>query len=389
MEEPIKTKESINFLYESGRTANTREGFLDNLNQALKMARKTEDKSLETKILTTLAGGSIHNGDLQQFRSITIVILSILEEINEPILEIDVFSSLAKPLADIGNFTESNIWYQKALVVAKKYNQYDSSVKILTIIGIQLQEIPTISGLEQRQMLEKSNKYFKEALKIANENNLLKERKSMLLNNIGNIYLNIGYYDLALQNLNIALEMAEEIRDNNLIENINSNLQILQSNESKAFTQIPMQSLTLDDESANEIFNSKPSSNLLRAEDLMTLGVYWEKKGSFEKAKQCFEESVNIFRIEKSSHGLFSALSNLSGLLVENMDDMKESEKHALEALDIARNTPTNEVSESNILLLLGKIAAETGDNEKAELYVSQIKPEHLQLFVKNKQTKA
>lgn len=227
MEDVNQTKEEIKTLFETGRVAKTSEEFLEKMNQALKLAQSIEDYSLQVEIQTSLACGDILDGNWEQYRNKVKLVRNLLEELGDPVLEVRVLYSFGETIAYVGDLATSNVFYHKALVVAKNSNQFDSIADLLAILGMQTAQIPTETSLELQHNLTESLEYFNEGLEIVIENNLSLNKKASILQNCGIVYMNMGNKDLALENYNSALEIAEEIEDNFLKQKIMDNLRIL------------------------------------------------------------------------------------------------------------------------------------------------------------------
>ena len=227
MKELNQTREKIKLLFEAGRAAKTREEFLEKMNPALKMAQSIKDYSLQVEIQTSLACGEILDGNWQQFRSNASVVMNLLKDLEDPVLEVAVLYSFGESIGKVGDFANSNIWYEKALVIARKSNQFKLIADLLAMLGIQTAQIPTETRLERLHNFGESLDYFREGLEVVIEHNLPSRTKAMMIQNSGMIHMNMGNKDLALNDYNLALEIAEEIEDNSLKQDIVYNLRLI------------------------------------------------------------------------------------------------------------------------------------------------------------------
>lgn len=227
MKELNQTREKIKLLFEAGRAAKTREEFLEKMNPALKMAQSIKDYSLQVEIQTSLACGEILDGNWQKFRSNASVVMNLLKDLEDPVLEVAVLYSFGESIGKVGDFANSNIWYEKALVIARKSNQFKPIADLLAMLGIQTSQIPTETRLERLHNFGESLDYFREGLEVVIEHNLPLRTKAMMIQNSGMIHMNMGNKDLALNDYNLALEIAEEIEDNSLKQEIVYNLRLI------------------------------------------------------------------------------------------------------------------------------------------------------------------
>lgn len=229
MEEINQTREKIWLLYEEARAAETREEFLEKMNHSLKLAQSIKDYSLQVKVQTGWAQGEILGGELQQFRNISLAVVNLLKELEDPDLEFSIFYSIGTTFAKVEDFNNSNLWLEKALHVAKKNsNHFDGIANLLAMLGYQSAQIPTESQSELLHNLRESLNYFKQGLEIVTENNLHLSKKAILLQNSGAVHMRMENKELAFDNFNLALAIAEEIDDDSLKQEILDNLRKLE-----------------------------------------------------------------------------------------------------------------------------------------------------------------
>ena len=132
MKDTNPTKEEAYKLFKEANSAKSRDVFSDKSNRALKMAQSIGDKLLEARILSGMACGAVLEGEFKQFRTTALVVLNIFEETDDPKNEIFEIEKWAKCFAMVGNYSEANIWYQRALEVAKICKDFDAIVRVLS-----------------------------------------------------------------------------------------------------------------------------------------------------------------------------------------------------------------------------------------------------------------
>lgn len=215
--------------------------------------------------------------------------------------------------------------HKKALAKANEAKNINLQVISLNMLGVVYRRLDVI-----RTALD----YHKEALDLAESVKPitleLKHSIAISQNSMGNIYLALKQYDLALELFYKSLEIEKEL-DNKLGLAINYH-NIGYAQEAKGF---------IDDALINYQtslkYNNEINSDIGRVICYNSIGKLDIQKGDYKEALPIIQSALEKAKIINDKYYISLSYSNL-GLLNLKMKDFKASEKNLNEALKIAKN---------------------------------------------------
>lgn len=221
--------------------------------------------------------------------------------------------------AQLGQYAEAEIYYQKALNLSEQMNERLALSQSLIQLGI-------IS--QSRGDLDKSLQYYQKALVIFEE---FDDRASIgqTLTNVGTVCQSRGELDKSLQYYQQALAIFEEIGDRAGVGQTLSNVaEIFQTRgEVDDSLQYSQQSLAIFREIGDRRGERKALSQL---------GYIYELTGRYDEAERISQESLAIAREIGDRQGASRVLSRL-GSICTVINRYPDAERYYQEALAIAR----------------------------------------------------
>lgn len=238
--------------------------------------------------------------------------------------QIAIRNNIGRILRREADYDQSIKYHKKALELAQKIGQPEVEAFTLNLLG---------SCYRRDDDVRNALNYHQASLNISKriKDNTLNNKKniSISINSIGNIYLSLQQYNLALNEFEKSLDISKEL-DNKIGIAINY--------ENIGFAQENL--LMFDDAIKNyeESLKVNEELNSIRGKIICynNLSSVYRKKGSFSKALQFIEDIYPIAAEYNSNYYLARTLSNYGGALLKN-NNLDEAELKLKEALKVAK----------------------------------------------------
>jgi tetratricopeptide (TPR) repeat protein len=258
----------------------------------------------------------------------------------------------AQALRRLGNVDSALVLFGKVLVVADRHKYMDEHKTILNAMG---------TAYQQTAQYDKALKCFFEGLTLSERNNKDVFHASVILNNIGLVYFNLGDYKNALTYYKRSVYLREGINNKYELEISLTNIALclaLQHNFIEAENYINKAFALCD----------KDCSPYMKIFGHSTLGIIYYEKNDYERAENEFAKSNMLNGALKNSKTELVNLSYLLSISIKKSQSINvEKYLKSLEDV-IASSTPFHvEVLEAYPRLLTYYI--NTNNYEKAAFY--------------------
>ena len=311
--------------------AGKHEKSMETFNTALELAKKIDSREHEVKCLRQLSLVYWAKQDLENFFSTNEASLKIAQELND-------HREKAKSLINIGlyylrlsDYSKALNCYSDALDISRDTKDKRDESLCLKNIGfilsqfgfyersldylLEAHDIDRQSGhaaffpqdiinlgegfrnkgliFSNREDLYLALNYFTEALD-SGKRNADKQTQLKALNNIGNIYLKLKKYYAAQRYFRLTQQIAEEVQDREALIEVLNNLGVCNFKTDNV-------------ENAQKYFQAaleqgkQISKDKILWETLLYLGQCYEKKGAFEQALDCYNNSVGAIEHIRSN----------------------------------------------------------------------------------------
>ena len=264
-------------------------------------------------------------------------------------------NNLGRYYRDLSLFNESIFQYKKALSISIKLKDTVSEVKILNSIG---------SVYRRQDDIKKALNYHQEALekaiKIKNPNVSIKKSISISQNSIGNIYISLKQYQLALNQFSKSIVMQRDL-DNKL------GLAINYQNIGNAYEELGDLDKALKNYLKSLNYNNQINSKIGRVICGYSISNVLIKQKKYNQAFVTVDTVLQAAIHQKDKYYISNTYNTL-GLAQLHIGKLTEAKKNLTEALNIATKFNVHTIivkSNENLSLLYDK----KKDYEKAFYY--------------------
>jgi len=263
---------------------------------------------------------------------------------------------------------EDSILLQNAQRI--KYSLPDSAIQIIDFIAAKktihdsiIHDAFEIGGdaYWQKGNFVKSINYYDKAIVYAKKINDVR-KISRGYSNIGYLYMEIGEYDKAIEELKKSMEMAlkNDLNDRYLIASTYLASvwgRLKQYDKGIEIQQKALQKLNiLKDSTSIAIIQNNIASNYLRA-------------GNLDSAEFYYEKALVIDRLKQKEREVANSLLSLSEIYFQR-NELNKSQKTVIESIEIYKKNSTTS-SLSLAYAILAKINAELNNFDRAKLYMN------------------
>ncbi|CAM1359700.1 conserved exported hypothetical protein [Tenacibaculum litopenaei] len=220
-------------------------------------------------------------------------------------------------------YKESLTNHIKALDLCRQYKSLEGEVVTLNQIGVVYRRQDKIrSALNYHQYaLELTNRFEKQTLEV-------KKCRSISENSIGNIYLALKQYKLALDKFEKNLKTQEELKDNR-------GMAINHQNMGFAFQQLGDLDNALKNYYASLAYNNRNRSKIGKVICHNSISNVLISKGEYDKALQYIREVEDLVKHIGNNYYV-SEVYNTLGYCQVKKNDLEAAEKNIKRALDTA-----------------------------------------------------
>jgi len=296
-----------------------------------------------------------------EFSTDTLKMSYLLKESNECHFlkgESYALNMLGESYRNISNYNKAVELHEKALIKAKQAESIDLEVISLNMLGV---------VYRRQDVIRTALDFHKEALDLAETVNpmtaSLKHSIAISQNSMGNIYLALKQYDMALGLFKKSLDIEREL-DNKLGLAINYH-NIGYAQEAKDMLDEALINYQISLEYNNEI-----DSDIGRVICYNSIGKLDIVKGEYEKALPIIETALEKAKIINDKYYISTSYSNL-GLIQLKMNNLKAAEKNLNEALRIAKKYHLKS-QEAETYNNLSQLEEQLGDFENSLLFYKQ-----------------
>lgn len=274
---------------------------------------------------------------------------------------------------NISNYSKSIIFHKEAKSFADKANSNELRIVSLNMIGVAYRRMDVI-----KSALDYHTRALKISYKVKNPSPIISYNIAVSQNSIGNIYLALKQYDIALVQFKKSLKI-EAAADNKLGLAINYH-NIGYAEEAKGNLDI-----ALENYETSLAYNEAINSEVGRMICFNSIGGIYLKKEHYTKAEPIIRDALKKALAQKDQFYIASSYINL-GQLEMAINQFAEAEKHLKQGLDVSKsyNLKSAEASASS---LLSEIYKEKGNYKVAlDYYQTAIDIENTILTEQNLQ---
>ena len=276
-------------------------------------------------------------------------------------------NALGRYYRDLSLFDKSINEYKDALEITRNLNLIERELKILNSIGsVYRRQDEVINGLNyHKEALDKALSIEKPSLSV-------KKSISISQNSIGNIYISLKQYNLALEEFSEAIVIQKEL-DHKL------GLAINYQNMGKAHEELGNLDKALSNYYKSLSYNNKIDSNVGRIICAYSIALVLIKKGQYIKANETVNNVLPLAIKENDKYYLSNTYNTL-GLTNIYVKQYKEAESNLKNALDIATKYNVQTIivrANENLAILYEKL----NNFEKAYFHHKQAKEESFKTF--------
>lgn len=256
---------------------------------------------------------------------------------------------------DVSNYEAALNYHKKAEVIAKDIKNLELEVVSLNMLGVVYRRMDVV-----KPALDSHAKAFELASDSDIKNKILKHNIAVSHNSMGNIYLTLKQYDLALKQFNQSLIIETE-------ENNKLGLAINYQNIGFAEEANGDIDKALDNYKRSLEYNELINSNLGRVICYNSIGQVYIKQGKYQDAKPLLEDALKKALQIKDQFYISSSYLNLGWLKME-LGYIKSAEQDLNIGLQTA-NTYNLQTSIVQANTLLSNLYIKKGNYEKALNY--------------------
>jgi tetratricopeptide (TPR) repeat protein len=265
------------------------------------------------------------------------------------------FNQIGRKYRDISQFSKSFILHQKAFDAAEKAKSVEFEIFSLNMISVVFRRTDAIKAA-----LDYSQKALELAEAVKNPSEGIKRSINVSLNGIGNIYLTLGQYDLAIEQFKESMKL-EEALGNKL------GLAINNQNIGECYEKLGKLDDALNSFKTSLAYNEEINSDKGRVICKNSIAQVYIKKGDSKKAVEILEP-ILVQAEALSDKDIISLIHINLGWSLMNLKRYAEAENHLNKGLEMAKkyNIPSN-ISAGNDFL--SELYSLKGDYKKALEY--------------------
>ncbi|WP_455169815.1 tetratricopeptide repeat-containing sensor histidine kinase, partial [Aegicerativicinus sediminis] len=265
------------------------------------------------------------------------------------------FNALGELYRNLSYYQKSMEFHQKAEEIAEEIDNLELKVYSLNMIGVAYRRMD-----EVKPALDYHSKALELAHLSENPSRYLRFQIAVSQNSIGNIYLALEQYKLAITQFTQSLEIEEEM-DNKL------GLAINHENIGYAYEYQGFLERALEHYHTSLSYNEQINSNIGRIICYNSIGRVDIKKGNYKEAESYIEDALKL--AIKANDKFYTSLSYINyGWVNLELDDFTDAEENLLKGLSMAEtyNLKSYVVSASQHL---SDLYSRLGDYQNALLY--------------------
>lgn len=264
-------------------------------------------------------------------------------------------NQIGRKYRDISQFSKSFILHQKALDAAEKANSLEFEIFSLNMISVVFRRTDAIKAA-----LDYSQKALELAESVKNPSEGIKRSINVSLNGIGNIYLTLGQYDLAIEQFKESMKL-EEALGNKL------GLAINNQNIGECYEKLGKLDDALNSFRTSLAYNEEINSDKGRVICNNSIAQVYIKEGDSKKAVEILEP-ILVQAEALEDKDIISLIHINLGWALMNLKRYGEAENHLNKGLEMAKkfNIPSN-ISAGNDFL--SELYSLKGDYKKALEY--------------------
>ncbi len=309
-------------------------GFYDS---SLMQYRQMHDSFGQSKVLNNLGIIYQHIGDYRKSIDYQLESLELKIKLNDSAGIANSYNNIGSIYYDLRELEKSSAYFTKALEISKKLGNTASVQGILNNLGLIYQDMGNIAkskdyfleSIEAGKITDnlrvvatgyhnyakslflsgeysKALEYYKKALSIYEQ---LGVKNAQTLNNIGQVYLDLDYYQKAITYLKQALAYAKQNNQFSVLSEIYQNLAVANErmgNYKEAYYNY-LQFNTYQDSMMNQVYSS-------RIEDLVSKNEMQKSRDQLEKARLKIEKTE--LEVRRRNLAIYSVLAGLIGMLI-------------------------------------------------------------------------
>ena len=269
-------------------------------------------------------------------------------------------NSIGRILRRKSNYLESIKYHKEALVLAKKLKDIDTQIITLNLLGV---------AYRRQDDVRNALNYHQSALSLARKikNKTLEHKKSISIsqNSIGNIYLTLHQYDLALEKFEESIYLQKQVQNKR-------GLAINYQNMGYAQESLMMLDDAIENYNKSLEINNEIDSKIGKVICKNSLASAYIKKGNYKKALNTMQLVYPLAKESGNKYYIARTLSHLGWAFLKN-EDFTEAEKHLTEAYKISKEFGFKK-SEINSSFHLAELYENIDDKPKAyEFYKSAV----------------
>lgn len=275
--------------------------------------------------------------------------LALFKEANDQRFEALVLSILSRIELDFGNTKTSIEYVEQAIPLLNENKKLDKHVKATTY-GL-LGDIYRVKGENLNAI-----KNLEEALRIYKD---IKQRKFVagILNNLAVVYSNLGQFTKALERLDDALK-TDDSKD--LVAPTFLN-------KGEIYLQLGLPEVALDQFNKSLAVYEKLKDKGGKATALNNIGMVFIEIGVKEQALEAFEEAKKLYTELEDAKGLILILNNIGGVYWQS--DKQTALKSIIQSLEISRK---NGMPAPEELVNIGVLNFQLGQEQKGADYLQE-----------------
>jgi tetratricopeptide (TPR) repeat protein len=264
-------------------------------------------------------------------------------------------NQIGRKYRDISRFSKSFILHQKAFDAAEKANSQEFEIFSLNMISVVFRRTDAIKAA-----LDYSQKALELAESVKNPSEGIKRSINVSLNGIGNIYLTLGQYDLAIEQFKKSMKL-EEALGNKL------GLAINNQNIGECYEKLGRLDDALNSFRTSLAYNEEIDSDKGRVICNNSIAQVYIKKGDSKQAVEILEP-ILVQAEALEDKDIISLIQINLGWALMNLKRYGEAENHLNKGLEMAKifNIPSN-ISTGNDFL--SELYSLKGDYKKALEY--------------------
>lgn len=267
-------------------------------------------------------------------------------------------SELGRIYRNISDYNKSIQLHQEALAIATKANNNELKISSLNYLGVAYRRTSSI-----RRAMDYNQQALELAESIENPTEGIKRSRNIALNSIGNLYIALKQYDLAIPYFERSLQL-EAALDNLL------GLAINHQNLGKCFEEIGNLDKALENYHISLSYNETIDNNMGRVICKNSIAHIYIKKERYAEAMNLINETLPT--AQKLDDGFLKArLYNNLGWVQLLTNQLNQAEQHLLEGNKLGHNYNLREESAQSGHLL-SDLYEKKKDYKKALFYKKQ-----------------